>query len=130
TGWKKELLDILVEIPDQRIVPVVVLLLAGLTAFAQSPSAQGWPPDVAAAYQQQTTLLMQGLGMTPDDADAAEKMLASSPDNLDVRLKLVGYYGGGRGGSNDRGEQGPSLVDHPPPSAGWGLHPPPTPPFP
>jgi len=65
-----------------RVLPVVALLLAGLTALAQKPSAQGWSPDRAATWQQLTKLLMQGRKMTPADAAAAERILASSPDNL------------------------------------------------
>jgi len=70
--------------------------------------------------------VMQGLELSQDQASAAEKMLASSPDDLNAHLKLIGYYGGcGRPCPSNTADKWAKhifwLIDHHPESSAFGF---------
>ena len=91
---------------------IFLLLLAGLTAQAQTRPTPTLPPDMAA--------FMEGSKLSQDQVSAIEKTLDSFPDDLNAHVKLLGYYSMGKNAEDDEHSDFAKyllwMVDHRPES--------------
>jgi hypothetical protein len=70
--------------------------------------------------------VMQGLKLSEDQASAAEKTLAGTPDDLNIHLNLIGHYGGCHSPcASNTGDNWAKhvfwLIDHHPESSAFGF---------